>query len=101
MRKLTVIEKYNGKKLNSFILDTFPALNKNVLYKALRQKDIKINGTRIKENIDLVFGDEIEIYISDELLYGTVERIKVVYEDDNILVVNKRKYDFCHRRKRF
>ena len=101
MKKLIVSDKYNNKKLSKFILDSFPHLSVNTLYKALRQKDIKINGTRIKENIDLVSGDEIEIYISDELLYGTVERIKVVYEDDNILVVNKRKYDFCHRRKRF
>ena len=97
MRKIKVTDKYNGKKLNNFILDTFPALNKNMLFKALRQKDIKKNGSRIKENIDLVSGDEIEIYISDEFLYGAVEKIKVAYEDNNILIVNKRKYDFCNR----
>ena len=89
MRKIKVTEKYNHKKLNNFILDTFPALNKNMLFKALRQKDIKINGVRVKENIDINTGDEIEVYISDELLFGTSEKVNVVYEDNNILVVNK------------
>lgn len=95
MRKIKVTEKYDNKKLNNFILDTFPALNKNMLFKALRQKDIKINGVRVKENVDINCGDEIEIYISDEFLLGTSEKIKIIYEDDNILVVNKRRYDFC------
>ena len=95
MRKIKVTEKYDGKKLNNFILDTFSALNKNMLFKALRQKDIKINGVRTKENVDVHFGDEIEVFISDELLFGTSEKLKIAYEDDNILVVNKRRYDFC------
>ena len=43
MRKLNVPEKYNGKKLTKFILDTFPNLSPNMLFKALRQKDIKID----------------------------------------------------------
>ena len=41
MQKITVPEKYNEKNLNNFILDKFPNLNINMLYKALRQKDIK------------------------------------------------------------
>lgn len=89
MKKIKVSLKYDKKKLNNFILDTFPALNKNILYKALRQKDIKINGIRVKENIDINVDDEIEIFISDDLLFGTSDKIKVVYEDDNILIVNK------------
>ena len=89
MRKIKVTEKYNNKKLNNLILDTFPALNKNILFKALRQKDIKINGSRVKENVDVKVGEEIEVYISDELLFGISKKLKVVYEDDNILVVNK------------
>ena len=89
MRKIKVTEKYNNKKLNNFILDTFPALNKNMLFKALRQKDIKINGARVKDNVDIYLNDEIEIYISDELLFGMSDKLKIVYEDENILVVNK------------
>lgn len=90
MKKIIVPEKYDYKKLNNFILDTFPNLNKNVFFRALRNKDIKINGQRVKESKMLKVGDEIEVYISDELLYGKeVFDLKIVYEDDNILVVDK------------
>ncbi len=69
MQKITVPEKYNEKNLNNFILDKFPNLNINMLYKALRQKDIKINGKRVKENVVIHEGEKIEIFISDEFLF--------------------------------
>lgn len=90
MRKLVVNEKYNNKKLNSFILDSFPNLNRNTLFKALRKKDIRINNTRVSNDTEIHTGDEISIYIIDEYLLGENKfDIKVVFEDDNILVVNK------------
>ena len=69
MQKITVPEKCNEKNLNNFILDKFPNLNINMLYKALRQKDIKINGKRVKENVVIHEGEKIEIFISDEFLF--------------------------------
>lgn len=90
MRKLIVSEKYNNKKLNNFILDSFPNLNKNTLFKALRKKDIRINGTRVSNDEIIHTGDEISIYIIDEYLLGENKfDIKIVFEDENILVVNK------------
>ena len=88
MQKLIVPKKYDKKTLNNFILESFPNLNLNFLYKALRQKDIKINGKRVKENTIINENDEIEIFISDEILFGKHE-LKVVYEDNNILAINK------------
>lgn len=49
MKKLIVPQKYDNKKLTKFILDSFPKLSPNMLYKALRQKDIKIDGKRINK----------------------------------------------------
>ena len=90
MRKLIVNEKYNNKKLNNFILDSFPSLNKNTLFKALRKKDIRINNVKTSTDEVIHTGDEISIYIIDELLFGSNNiNIEVIYEDDNILVVNK------------
>ena len=90
MRKVIVTEKYDGKKLNSFLLDSFPKLTQNVLYKALRQKDIKIDGKRIKENVMIYKGNIVEIYISDALLLGeNCINLKVIYEDENILAIDK------------
>ena len=90
MRKIIVNEKYNNKKLNNFILDSFPALSKGTLFKALRKKDIRINNVKVSTDETIHTGDEITIYIVDELLFGTnTVNIKIVYEDDNIIVVNK------------
>lgn len=88
MRSLIVTNKYNNKKLNTFLLDTFPDLSINMLNKALRQKDIKVNGSRVKENVLLHENDNIDVYISDEFLFKKVD-IDIVFEDDNILVLNK------------
>ena len=90
MRKLIVNEKYNNKKLNNFILDSFPNLNKNTLFKALRKKDIRINGKRISEDINIKTGDEITIFIIDDFLFGTSSfHIDIIFEDDNIVIFNK------------
>jgi len=88
MRKLIVSKKYDNKKLNTFLMDTFPDLSINMLNKALRQKDIKINGVRVKENVLLNEKDEVLVYIADEFLFKKVD-LDIVYEDDNILVLNK------------
>lgn len=92
MRKLIVNEKYNNKKLNNFILDNFKNLKQSILFKALRKKDIKINGTRVSENITIHAGDEILIYIDDKFLFNdTLNDLKIIFEDENILVIFKPK----------
>lgn len=88
MRNLIVNEKYDNKKIINFIKSSFPELSLNVLNKALRNKDIKVNNMRIKENIILHKGDNVSIYISDDFLFKKFD-LNIVYEDDNILVVNK------------
>ena len=86
MRKLVVNEKYNDKKLNSFILDNFKNLNQNILFKALRKKDIRINNVKVSENVIIHTGDEITIYIVDDLLLGKPKiNFKIIYEDENII----------------
>ena len=88
MKKIIVNEKYNGKKLNTFLLNSIPNLSSNLLYKTLRKKDIKINGKRISENVTLYSGDEVSVYISDEFLEQNIN-LDIFYEDDNILILNK------------
>ena len=88
MRSLIVSKKYNNKKLNTFLLDSFPNLSLNTLNKALRQKDIKINGVRVKENVLLNENDNIDIYISDDFLFKKID-LNIVFEDDNILIIDK------------
>lgn len=88
MKSLFVNEKYDGKKLNKFLLDNMPSLSTNLLYKTLRKKDIKVNGKRVNNNITIYSGDEILVYISDDLLIPSAT-LDIFYEDDNILIINK------------
>lgn len=88
MKKLIVNQKYNGKKLNNFLLDYLPNLSSNLFYKTLRKKDIKINGKRISENVTIHENDEILIYIADNLLEPKI-KLNIFFEDENILILNK------------
>lgn len=90
MRKLIVNKKYDGKKLNKFLLDNIPNLSFGLFCNILRKKDIKINGKRINKDISVFNGDEILIYVSEELLSSKYFiNIETIYEDNNILVINK------------
>ena len=88
MRKIIVDKKYDGKKLNTFLLDNFNGLTLNTIYKALRKKDIRINNVKVNENCYIHAGDEITVFITDDLLYKSFD-LDIVYEDDNIIVINK------------
>ena len=89
MKEIIVDSKYDGKKLNNFLLDTFNSLSMNLLYKTLRKKDIRINDVKVSENVVIHTGDNIKVYLSDEQLFGIVSNLEIIYEDENILAVNK------------
>ncbi len=90
MKKLNVPKKYNNKKLSTFVFDTFPTINKNSWYKALRKKDVRINGVRINSDCLIFAGDEITLYITDNFLFEENKfNINIIFEDNNILVVYK------------
>ena len=88
MRKLVVDKKYNGKKLNKVILEKIPDIKYSTFCKLLRKKDIKVNGKRVNKDVEIFENDEVLIYIQDDLLRSYKE-IETVFEDDNILVINK------------
>lgn len=70
------------KSLNS----NFPMLSFSVVNKLFRKKDIKVNGKRISSNIKVMPGDKIEVYFDFDKLET---KIDIVYEDDNIAIINK------------
>ena len=90
MRKLIIDEKYNNKKIVNVLLDNFNGLSSSLVYKTLRKKDIKLNGNRVKDNVSVFSGDIVEIFIDDKYLYKQLS-LNIVYEDENIVIVNKPK----------
>lgn len=88
MKNLIVSKKYNNKKLSTFLTENIENLSNNLFYMTLRKKDIKVNGKRTNQNITVHENDEIQVYINDKLL-NYEPNLEIVYEDENILVVNK------------
>lgn len=97
MQKLIVSSQEEGYSLEKFVRKVLNNISLNLIYKLFRKKDIKVNGHWEKEKYILQSGDEVTIYIKDELLdqkenkYNPNDKIKdwIIYEDNNILLINK------------
>lgn len=86
MQKIEFIIKEN-KELTKAIIDELPFLSRFDVKKILNNKDIKVNGTRVKENINLTVNDTVVVFYNEKV---TEDWFSVVYADSNILIVNKR-----------
>lgn len=99
MKQLTVNKNAAGQRLDRFLLKTFPALSQGLLCKTLRKKDIKVNGVRSSADYRVCENDVVTVYIKDELLeekkpseddFLTADStLNIIYEDENILLVDK------------
>lgn len=91
MKKLIVNKKYNEKKLSKFLMENISGLSFGLFSNTLRKKDIKINGNRVNKDIIVSEGDEVFVYITDDILNSKKFSVKldVVYEDNNIIIFNK------------
>ena len=99
MKEFIINANDAGQRMDKFITKAVPALPKNLMYKYLRLKRIKLNGKRCEISTKLSEGDTVQMYINDEffpeesgkpdfLLSPAV--LDIVYEDENILLVNKK-----------
>ena len=99
MKTVIVNENDAGQRLDKFLTKYFKSMPKSLLYKGIRKKRIKINGKRGEINYMLKCGDKIDLYINDEFFeekntdaafMDLVPEISVVYEDKNIILMDKR-----------
>lgn len=98
MRTIEINENDSGQRLDKFLSKRFKNMPLPLMHKFIRTKRIKLNGKRARESDKLVKGDVLTFYISDEffekgkneLAFMRVKpKLDIVYEDENILVVNK------------
>lgn len=99
MRTLTIEKNDAGQRLDKFLTKRLPNLPQSLLYKYIRTKRIKRNGRRAQISDRLVEGDTLELYIHDDFFArGTpqydflraAKRLDIVYEDENLLLLNKK-----------
>ena len=100
MKEFTIGSNDAGQRLDRFLAKAVPLLPASLAQKYIRLKRIKCNGKRIDRDTRLNAGDVLQLYINDEFFdkprqdnaYLTVAapKLNIVYEDENILLVDKR-----------
>ncbi len=100
MKEFTVQQNDAGQRLDRFVSKTVPLLPSSLAQKYIRLKRIKLNGKGAKRDARLAAGDAVQMYVSDEFFDAPTEenaylkiaqpQLDIVYEDENILLVNKK-----------
>ena len=100
MQKIIVKKNDAGQRLDKFLSKAVKGLPMSLMYKYIRTKKIKVNRKRCEQKYVLQEGDEIQLFIREEFFDsperddGALARISpklnIVYEDDNIILCNKR-----------
>ena len=85
-----------GQRLDKFLRKAVPGLPESLLYKGIRQKNIKVNKKRCQPGDLLSEGDLLQVYLPDDLFtprqhpfLGAKAELDIVYEDDHLLLCNK------------
>lgn len=83
-----------GQRLDSFLKKIMPCTCAGLIYKYIRTNKIKLNSKKAKPDIRLCEGDEIKYFGDSSLLQNkkftpVKYSLDVIYEDENILAVNK------------
>lgn len=97
MREIEINANDANQRLDKFLLKYLNNLPQSLMHKYIRNKKIKVNGKRCQANQRLNAGDVIRCYIAEEFFEiqndDTFLKVKgklnVVYEDDNIIVMDK------------
>ncbi len=113
MKRFIINQNDAGQRIDKFVSKVAPYLPASMMYKCFRNKDIKLNGKRCNYSDRLSESDVIEIYVKDEFFPSADDRhpsahtflfsdpdIDVVYEDENILLVNKKVGTIVHEDKK-
>ena len=100
MRTIVVKKNDAGQRLDKFLTKAVKGLPTSLMYKYIRTKKIKVNRARTQQSYMLCEGDRIQLFIREEFFgspeedHGALFRISpkldIVYEDENIMLLNKR-----------
>ncbi|MBQ4338664.1 MAG: RluA family pseudouridine synthase [Clostridia bacterium] len=99
MKSFTIEKNDANQRLDKFITKAVPNLPQSLLYKYIRTKRIKVNSKRAEISTRLCVGDVVDMYINDEFFapaktnydfLGASKNLNIVYEDENILLLDKK-----------
>ena len=97
--EVTIGKNDGGQRLDKFLTKSYPNLPQSMLYKAIRKKDIKINGKRCENSTRLQEGDVVSLFLKEEFFQKeerpedflkAPKKLSIVYEDENLLLLDKK-----------
>ena len=105
MKSFVVGKNDAGKRLDKFIQKAMPTLPSSLMYRYIRTKHIKVNRKKAEISTKLSEGDVVDAWISDEFFtevkpkyefLSAPTNLDIVYEDENILLVDKKQGVLVH-----
>jgi 23S rRNA pseudouridine955/2504/2580 synthase len=100
MKEFQIKKNDAGQRLDKFLFKAVKGLPMSLMYKYIRTKKIKVNRARTEQKYMLQEGDIVQLFIKDEFfdspekddsaLASITPKLTVVYEDENIILCNKR-----------
>ena len=106
MKAFTIGRNDARQRLDRWLAKTLPLLPAPLAQKYIRLKRVKVNGRGSRRDVRLAEGDHLELYINDEFFDSPREdnaflavfrpQLDILYEDENLLLLNKRPGLLCH-----
>ena len=100
MKEFQIKKNDAGQRLDKFLSKAVKGLPMSLMYKYIRTKKIKVDRARTEQKYMLQEGDIVQLFIKDEFfdsperddsaLASITPKLTIVYEDDNIILCNKR-----------
>ncbi|GMO13896.1 MAG: RluA family pseudouridine synthase [Mycoplasmoidaceae bacterium] len=98
MKTFTINKNDANQRLDKFIRKAFPKISLPSIFKYIRTKKIKVNDKKADISYKVKINDKVSVYLNDDLVSNEVKSndfllaknyLKIVYEDDNIIIVDK------------
>lgn len=111
MRELVVKKNDANQRLDKFLLKKFKTMPKKMAYMYIRKKCVKVNGKKATPEVMLKENDLLTFYIRDEFFDNIREEnyeflkapknLKIIYEDENIILLDKKPGVIVHQDKSY
>ncbi len=91
LKEIVIPPSADGQPVADYLRSAFPDLPESVLRRVFASRDVKLDGVRIARDKKLRQGQLLKIYIPDNAgKSSAISSLSVVYEDEDVLLVNKR-----------
>ena len=90
--KKTIISDSNGLRIDTYLSDVMEGMSRSYAQKLISEDFVTVNDMAVKAKYKINKDDKITIEIPDAVIYEAKAQdipIEILYEDDQIIVVNK------------